>query len=413
MKSNIWILNHYAGSMYVDKGGRHYAIAKYLKENGYEPTIFCANYDHWKKEYFFGEETTIKIEQTTGVPYVFVNVRKYNTNKLTRILGMVDFYRRIKRIGKVYAKNHAIPDVIIASSVHPLTLLAGQKLAKTFGIKCICEIRDLWPESIVAYSTRFSRDNILIRSLYVGEKKLYINADHLVFTMEGAKEYIIDRHWQNSIPDSKISYINNGVDLEEFMYNRDHFRIEDTDLENRSVFKVVYAGSIKRVNNLGLLLDVAKCVKNSNVVFLIWGEGEEKDSLQQRIREERIANVFFKGRVDKRFIPYIISNADLNLAHNNPSELFKYGISFNKLFEYFAAGKPILSDFSCPHNPSIEFCAGTSVESANTTDIADEIDRFANMTDEEYSRYCVNASKAAQHYSYRNLVKQYIEIIEN
>ena len=53
MKKNVWIMNHYAGSMFFDKGGRHYNFAKYLRRSGYEPVIFCANSMHGKQKLFF------------------------------------------------------------------------------------------------------------------------------------------------------------------------------------------------------------------------------------------------------------------------------------------------------------------------------------------------------------------------
>ena len=43
------------------------------------------------------------------------------------------------------------PDIIIASSVHPLTMVAGIKIARKLKIPCICEIRDLWPEAIFSF----------------------------------------------------------------------------------------------------------------------------------------------------------------------------------------------------------------------------------------------------------------------
>ncbi len=43
---NIWIFNHYANDTFFDKGGRHFWLAKYLKESGYEPVIFCSNKLH-------------------------------------------------------------------------------------------------------------------------------------------------------------------------------------------------------------------------------------------------------------------------------------------------------------------------------------------------------------------------------
>jgi len=45
-KKRIWLINHYATNMYFNKGGRHYWFAKNLLENGYVPTVFCANTRH-------------------------------------------------------------------------------------------------------------------------------------------------------------------------------------------------------------------------------------------------------------------------------------------------------------------------------------------------------------------------------
>ena len=53
MKTNIWILNHYASDMYFDHGGRHYNFAKFLRRAGYAPVIFGANSKHGKAERFF------------------------------------------------------------------------------------------------------------------------------------------------------------------------------------------------------------------------------------------------------------------------------------------------------------------------------------------------------------------------
>ena len=147
--------------------------------------------------------------------------------------------------------------MIYASSVHPLTLVAGLQMAKHFGVPCVCEVRDLWPESIVAYSTRFTRDHPLIRLLYRGEKWIYQRADALIFTMEGGYDYITERGWERAIPRSKVHCINNGVDLEQFREHRARFRVEDVDLQDPALFKVVYIGSIRRVNQLGALLDAA------------------------------------------------------------------------------------------------------------------------------------------------------------
>ena len=414
MKTNIWILNHYASDMYFDHGGRHYNFAKNLRRADYAPVVFGANSKHGKAERFFETDALWEehVAEEIDTPFVFVRARAYNGNGKQRVLNMIDFYRNVKKAAKEYAAQHGRPDVIFASSVHPLTLVAGIQLAKQFGVKCVCEVRDLWPESIVVYSNRFTKDNPLIKLLYRGEKWIYKKADALVFTMEGAYYFITEQGWEKEIPRSKVHYINNGVDLEQFDYNKEHFRVEDPDLNDPNVFKVIYTGSIRHVNNLGLLLDAAKCVKDPRVKILVWGDGDEREALERRVRDENISNVVFKGMVEKKYIPSIVSRADLNFAHNDPSPLFRFGISFNKLFDYLAAGKPILCDFPCPYNPAVTYDAGIETSDTQPQKIAKAIEDLATAAKQERQSYCTNARRAAEDYDFKRLTDKLISVIE-
>lgn len=302
MKTNIWILNHYASDMYFDRGGRHYNFAKYLRRAGYAPVIFGANSKHGKPERFLETDALWeeRIAEEIDTPFVFVRARTYTGNGKQRVLNMIDFYRNVKKAAKEYAAQHGGPDVIFASSVHPLTLVAGIQLAKQFGVKCVCEVRDLWPESIVAYSSRFTKNDPLIRLLYRGEKWIYRKADALVFTMEAAYDYIVERGWEKDIPRSKVHYINNGVDLEQFDYNKEHFRVDDPDLLDTELFKMVFTGTLVTSNNIDGMLNLAKRLqKYPNMRLLIWGNGECTEAMQQRIRDEGIENVRYKGVVEK------------------------------------------------------------------------------------------------------------------
>ena len=414
MKTNIWISNHYASDMYFDRGGRHYNFAKYLRRAGYAPVIFSANSKHGKAERFLETDALWeeRIAEEIDTPFIFVRARTYTGNGKQRVLNMIDFYRNVKKAAKEYAAQHGKPDVIYASSVHPLALVAGIQLAKQFGVKCVCEIRDLWPESIVAYGIVGPHNPAVIALRWL-EKWIYKKADAVVFTMEGAYDYIVEQGWEKEIPRAKVHYINNGVDLEQFDYNKEHFCVEDPDLDDPDTFKVVYTGSIRRVNNLGLLLDAAKCVKNPNIRFLIWGDGDERAALEQRVRDEHIGNVVFKGKVEKKYIPSIVSRADLNFAHNDPSPLFRFGISFNKLFDYLAAGKPVLCDFPCPYNPAVTYGAGIEATDTQPQQIAKAIDALVTSAEQEWQSYCANARRAAEDYDFKRLTDKLIAVIES
>lgn len=417
MKRNIWILNHYASSMYVDKGGRHYAIPKYLKKIGYSPTVFCCNVLHNADKVVCEDMGLYKRiqDEKIEVPFVFVRARKYEGNGKQRVANMLDFFVNVLRAAFKYAKINGNPDVIYASSVHPLTLIAGIILAKRYGVKCICEIRDLWPESIVEYSSKLTKDNPIIKLLYLGEKWIYTKADALVFTVEGGKDYIIERRWDKGsggpIDLTKVYSVNNGVDLEEFNYWKETYVYSDIDIDKEADFKVIYTGSIRRVNNLRFLLEVAQNVKNPNVKFLIWGSGDEEQMLRQYVLDNSLDNVIFKGRVEKKYIPSIVSRADLNFAHNSSSNLFRFGISFNKIFDYMAAGKPILVDFVCKYNPVIDIGAGIEINQEAIV-VAEKIEEIANMDSKSYNELCFNALKGAEKYNYSNLTNEIIKIIE-
>lgn len=404
----IWLINNY--NMLPEHGqlNRNYYLAKYLKKLGHEPVAFVGSHPHNTNLQLIDGNEKYKVYQEEPFPWVLIKTRNYEGSKKDRVLSMCEFYRNMKEA----AKQFSIPDAIIGSSAHPLAALVAIKLAKKYGCKGIMEVRDLWPESIVAYGV-LPKNNPLIRILYKFEEYLYTHADSIIFTMENAYQYIIDHNLSNKIPREKVFYLNNGIDLEEFSYNKDNYRISDSDLDDDKIFKIVYTGSIRRVNNIGLLIDAAKRVNNRKVKFLIWGTGDELQKLENRITQEKISNVVFKGKVGKQYIPYIVSRANANFAHNEFTSVFKYGISFNKLFDYLGAGKPILFDFYTPMNPAIEGDAGISCDSNAPDAIAEMVDYVSQLSKDDLQKLSENARCVANKYSFLNLAKKLIVIVEN
>lgn len=414
MKNNVYILNHYAGNMLFDKGGRHYWFAKFLSRGGYKPVVFAANSKHGSPEKWI-ETDKLWVEKNAeeiNTPFVFVKARTYMGNGKARVLNMIDFYRNVKRAVKEYVATHEKPDVIYASSVHPLTLVAGIQIAKKFHVKCICEVRDLWPESLTAYGI-IRQNGILAAILRKLEKWIYVKSDAIVFTMEGAYDYIIEQKWTKKIPKEKVHFINNGIDLEQFVSNRDMFQIDDEDLHSQDTFKVVYVGSIRKANNLSLLVDAAEHIENKQIKILVWGGGDELEELQQRVEREQIDNIIFKGRVDREYIPYITSKADLNIHHGSDSPILRFGLSANKIFDYLAAGKPILETMHAKYDPVIECGAGMVVQERTPEGMAEAIERFAEMDEAEREQMGNAAAEGAKEYDFSILTEKLVEVIHS
>lgn len=415
MSNTIWILNHYAGNMFVVGGGRHYFLSKYLKESGYNPIVFCSNYDHFTRINCIDDDGlwNEKEEPATKVPYVFIQTREYSNNGMQRVFNMLDYYYGVLKTAKQYVEKNGRPDIIYASSVHPLALVAGIRLARLYGIKCISEVRDLWPESIVAYSSKWTRKNPIIRILYAGEKWIYKHSDKVIMTWAGGYDYIKDRGWQKAIPETKVVHISNGVDLELFNNNVSDNSYQDLDLADKNFKNFIYTGSIRKVNNLSVLVSAAKRLKemgNTTAKIIVFGDGDELDRLKDEASS--FDNIVFKGRVPKKCVPSILSQGYASILHNSSTELDKYGQSQNKFFEYLAAGRPILMTYSVGHSIIRANSCGIELDSQDSDSIAQAIDSLCSLNDNDYQNFCINAMECAKGYDYKALCNQLISVID-
>ncbi|WP_404405219.1 glycosyltransferase family 4 protein [Jeotgalibacillus malaysiensis] len=416
MKKNIWIWNHYATNMYKDQGGRHYWFAENLMKKGYDTTIFCASTVHNSDENFNTGNKLFTKEFANKVPFVFIKTPSYNNGK-QRVKNMLIFFNNIIKVAKEFAKKNGKPDVILASSVHPLTLVAGIKVAKKFGIPCICEVRDLWPETLVEYGS-LKKNRILTKILYMGEKWIYKNADKLIFTMEGGKDYIINNKWDKSnggpVDLKKVYYVNNGVDLTSFEKNLIENTFIDKDLDDDSCFKVVYTGTIGKANNVMKIIKVAKHLVNNNkesIKFIIYGDGPQKEELINYCKVNKINNVVFKGRVKKSSIPHILNKSDLNILIFEQNNLKNYGASLNKLFEYLASGKPVISDCEFGYDIIKSYQCGWVLNNGSEKEIAKKIVEISKLPKNEYNDYCENAVVAAKDFDFKVLTIKLEDVI--
>lgn len=403
--------------MYFDRGGRHFWFANYLQKKGYEVTIFCASTVHNTDKNVITDDQTYITRKMDGITFVFIKVPNYEGNGFGRVKNMIHFTKNLRQVVKQYSKQFGKPSCIYASSVHPLTLVAGMNIAKKYKVRCVCEIRDLWPESLVEYGY-IKKSSIITKLLYKGEKWIYKKADKLIFTMEGGKQYIQDQGWSleqgGPIDLNKVFHINNGVHLEQFHYNKQQHSLEDEDLDNPNTFKVLYTGSLRESNFVLNIVKVAEIVLKKgypNIKFLFYGRGPEEDKMKEYCLENKVTNVKIKGFVEKKYIPSILSKSNLNLIVLQQDELKRYGASLNKMFEYFASGKPTLSN--CLYNFDLieKYHCGKALLNPSKEQIADMIIHFSKMDKAEYDMYCQNAEKAAKDYDFKLLTDKLEQIL--
>mgnify|MGYP000858738963 CR=1 FL=1 len=159
----IWVLNHYAMPPELGPMVRHYKFGKQLVSRGYNVKIISSSAIHNTNINMINDSSRILEIEYDKTPFIFIRTRSYFGNGKDRVMGMLEYaFRAFRHIEKL---DLGKPDVIYASSAHPLTWLSGYFLAKRYNAKFIAETRDLWPETLVAMG-RIEKKSVPARILY-------------------------------------------------------------------------------------------------------------------------------------------------------------------------------------------------------------------------------------------------------
>lgn len=412
-QKTVWLVCVNAQPPVNDTHLRHQKFADALIEKGYRVIIFAGSYLHYNKKNLIVDGEKYIEKKSAGKDYVFIRIPSYPSNGIKRMLSIFLFAYKLLRYRKKFPK----PDLILHNLRVPFDFpvyFAALKLKA----KYITEVWDLWPESFVAFGL-MKRNNPLVKLAYQVEKFLYRKADRMIFTMEGAKDYIIEKKWDigqgGKIDMAKYIYLNNGVDLKDFDFNQKHYRVEDLDLEADTFFKIVYLGSIRLVNNVKLLIDAAELLRNEErIKFLIYGDGTERVVLEKYCKDNDIVNVLFKEKwVEIKYVPYILSCSSLNVLNYKKNSINKYGGSQGKLFQYMASGKPICSNQIMGYDPIVKYKMGIAEDFVSAEEYAEAIKRIYYMQKDDYDKMCESARNAAKFFDYQVLSQDFCCIVDD
>ena len=124
--------------------------------------------------------------------------------------------------------------------------------------------------------------------------------------------------------------------------------------------------------------------------------------------------MIFKGKIDKKYIPFVLSQGNLNILNTNHTKVLKYGCSQNKLFEYAASGKPILSNCKMGYDLILRYKCGIVEENESPEQYARNILYFYEQKESnKYEDMCKNARKLAEDYEFEKLTDKLIEVIKS
>lgn len=407
-KKVVWIVNQYNFPDAIKS--RQTNLCSLLNSKGYDTYIISGSSYNKKKDNAIKTNEKFRYVETDEAKGYMIKTSNYGCS-YERVWVAIQFQYRLWKLRKQLPK----PDVIV-SDFAGLFGNVFLKWKKKYGTRIIYDILDLWPEGFVDMGY-LKKNSILTKMLYNMEHKSYREADGIIFSFEGGRDYIIDKGWSKEVggdvDTSDIGYLNNGVDLDTIDKQKREFVLNDSDLDDDK-FKVIYLGSISAFNGLDVLVETAKVLQDKaviNVSILIYGFGNQEEKLKHMVNEYGLTNIKFKGPLDKRYALNLLSRGDLNIFTFANTGLLKYGVSPNKLFMYFASGKPVLSMIKPAYDLVEGKKAGISVEN-NPEKVAEAMIKFSNMDKKQYQVYCDNARATAQEYDYKNLVEILIKKIE-
>jgi colanic acid biosynthesis glycosyl transferase WcaI len=232
------------------------------------------------------------------------------------------------------------PDVIIATSPQLLVGLSGWCLSVTKRVPFVFEVRDLWPESLIAVGAGDGH-SLLHKSLSGLADFLYQRSEHIVVVSPAFKEHLV--HHRN-VAAEKISIVENGVETKLFAPSSAHAKERlRLHIGAEGKFLVCYVGTMGWAHGLETLLDAATQLKTQspNVLFMLIGEGAEKERIKSLAQSRGLNNVRLFDQQPRETIPAFISASDACLVLLKKTEVFKTVIP-TKMLEFMSCARPVI-----------------------------------------------------------------------
>ena len=362
----LWILNHYAQSPYGKGSTRHFYLGKHLINYGWRITVFSSSVEHLTGKQTLPPRQLVKKETVDGVEFLRYKTPPYFNNTPLRILNMLVYTAMV--LSPLGRKSRQQPDVIIGSTVHPFASLAAKILAERYNVPFVFEIRDLWPKSLIDMG--FIKEKSLVaRFFYKLEKYLCDAASSIICVLPGIENYLRD----SGVSKKKIVWIPNGAEAKDAYL----------PIRRKNTFVLMYIGSHGMANDLFTLIRTLSILENRKLpvklVCKLIGDGPEKRKLIKEANRLKVSSVIFEDSVPKLQVPKIASQADaFVITVRNLPQLYQYGISMNKIFDYMSVGRPIIIATNAFRNPIEEAKCGITVPPESPEALADGIQTLIN-----------------------------------
>lgn len=319
-------------------GTRHFDMSRELRRRGHDVRVVASDLNLTTRTYSRrsrGRDLRELHQDVSGVPFTWLSAGSYRANDWRRVLSMVVFAGcAFVHLMRVRRARHS---VFIGSSPQLFAALATWAASRLRRVPFVFEVRDLWPESYVEMTG--NPHGLQPRLMRVVADLLYRRAAAIVVLAEPN----IDRIVARGATRAKVVYVPNGVDMEAFRSGSK----AAVDLSRPGAFTFVYAGTHGPANGLDVV--VRACAElqrlgRDDIRVALVGDGPAKGEIRALAAELTVSNLQLCDPVPKAAMSAVLGTADAGLMVLADVDLFSYGVSPNKLFDYMGVGLPVLTN---------------------------------------------------------------------
>jgi len=322
------LLIHQAFASLNEPGGtRHHEFARFLAKQGHQVSIIASPVSYLTGKDTQSQQVEIEMEGKISIyrAYTYPALHKSFIHRLFSYFSfMISSFFITMKIKNV--------DIVWGTSPPIFQSFTAWLVSKLKRVPFLLEIRDLWPAFAIAVGVL--KNKVLISLSLWLERFLYHHADRIIVNSPGYIEHVQLKGGQN------VTLIPNGSDTTAFTpANTIQIRKE---LGWTDKFVLLYAGAHGMSNDLPVVLQAAKLIeKHDDIKIAFIGDGKEKSNLITLAESLRLKNVEFLNPVPKNKIAEYLHASYICIAILKPIELYKTTYP-NKVFDYMAAGKPII-----------------------------------------------------------------------
>ena len=285
--------------------------------------------------------------------------------------------------------------------------------------------QDLFPETMIGTGLAKSGGILWKIGMWVSNVT-FRHSDRIIAISKDIKRCIVAR----GVPEEKVEVIYNWVDENAIVpvSDEDNELFEEFGI-SREKFRVVYAGNLGNAQNIGIIVEAAKRMKdNGNIEFIIFGTGGLEDEIKATKEKEQLDNLKILPlqpyeRVAKVYglgnVCIVACKAGLGGAAM-PSKTWSIMSAGRAVLANFDEGelKEILEGGSALRHPSTGSGAAQGPQPCGVFTKADDLEGFVEAIEElsQQPERCAEMGRNGRQFILENLTREvgtrkYVEVI--